>query len=449
MAKRKKSRTWIIILLLLAIISILGYLVFKKNSAPKGEEVTVATVEKRIIKETVSASGRIFPETEVKISSDVSGEIVQLVVEEGDSVVTGQLLAKIDPEAYLSQVERGEAALNSAKSQISISDASIQNNIAQKENIIAQLENAKTVHSRNEKLLNDGVISEVEFEQSLSSLRSLQANLKAAEASIRSAEKSREGSQFSVKSSAASLKELKTSLNRTTIKAPTSGIISSLSVEQGERVVGTIQMTGTEMMRIANLNTMEVQVEVSENDILKVAEGDDVNIEVDAYVDQVFTGKVTEIANSAANASAVSGTNTSLNTDQVTNFIVKIRVNPDSYQSLINSSSRYPFRPGMSASVDIITDVKEGILCVPIQAVTVREDEEDKDKFNEVVFLMEADTSRMIQVVTGIQDDDYIEVLSGLDEDLTVVSGPYSAVSKILKEGSALRLKEDKEETKK
>ncbi len=446
MTKRKrKSRRWLLLILLLLFLAALAFAYFKNKNKPKGEEVTIEEVSKRTIKETVSASGRIFPEVEVKISSDVSGEIVKLLVEEGDSVVMGQILAKIDPEAYVSAVERGRASLDNQKAQVAISRSQKQNNIAQKEQIIASLENATQVHARNTKLKDDGVISEVEFQQSLSNLRALEANIKAAEAGIASSEESINAAQFQVKSSEASLKELTTNLNRTTIRAPQSGIISSLSVEQGERVVGTIQMTGTEMMRIANLNTMEVQVEVSENDILKVSVGDSVNVEVDAYVDKIFKGVVSEIANSAANTNTA-GT-TSLNTDQVTNFIVKARIDRDSYASMSGPNSKYPFRPGMSASVDIFTNSANDVLSIPIQSVTVRED--DDKKIQEVVFVYEADTARMIPVSTGIQDDDYIEVLSGLDLGQEIVSGPYTAISKTIEEGTELRQKEEEDKNKK
>jgi len=442
---KKKSRRWLIVVLLIAILGLVAYLIMKSRQKPKGEEVTTEEVSKRTIKETVTASGRIFPETEVKISSDVSGEIVKLLVEEGDSVVAGQILAKIDPEAYLSAVERGVASLNSTKSSLANSKAMIENSVAQKEQIYANLLNAQKVHERNAKLKEDGVISQVEYEQSEVNLQALQANYKAAEASLKSSEQSAKGAEFQIKSSEAGLKELKTSLNRTTIKAPTNGIVSSLSVEQGERVVGTIQMTGTEMMRIANLNAMEVQVEVSENDILKVALGDEVDIEVDAYVDTKFKGNVSEIANSAANASSVTGSVT-LNTDQVTNFIVKIRVIAESYAEIVNAANRYPFRPGMSASVEIFTTEEEGVLTIPIQAVPIRDinkDEDGEEKMEEVVFVYEADTARMIPVEVGIQDDEYIQITSDLAEGAEIIAGPYSAISKTINEGTELRKKEE------
>ncbi len=452
--KKKKSNKWLIIGLIAVIGAMVAAAIFKGKSKPKGIEITVEKVEKRTIKETVSASGKIFPETEVKISSDVSGEIVELYVEEGDSVYTGQLLAKIDPDAYFSAVERGQAGLNSAKSTLANTKASIENSRAQKEQIVAQLENARTINNRNEKLLADGVISQVDYETSQTNVRQLEANLRSAEASIKSSEKSAEGAGFQVKSSAASLKELKTNLSRTSIKSPTNGIVSSLSVEQGERVVGTIQMTGTEMMRVANLNSMEVQVDVSENDILRVSLNDEVDIEVDAYLDEKFKGVVTEIANSASN---ISSGGVSLNTDQVTNFIVKIRIDPASYRKMLTESKKYPFRPGMSASVDIFTNEENDILTVPIQCVTVREkDEDDDDKKKdrddedliEIVFVMSGDTVRMAEVITGIQDDEYIQILSGIEIDEDVVTGPYSAVSKKLKEGKTVRIKEDKKKEK-
>jgi len=458
MTKVQKKRNWILISLVSLLVVLAIVAIFKAKSNPKGTSVTTALAEKRTIKETVSASGKIFPETEVKISSDVSGEIVELYVKEGDSVYVGQILAKIDPEVYLSSVERGEASLNSSRSQLSISKSQIESNKAQKEQIIAQLENARGIHKRNEQLKKDGVISQAELEQSLSSLRQLEANLRSSEASIKSAQQNAEASEFSIKGAQASLKELKTSLNRTTIKSPTSGIVSKLSVEKGERVVGTIQMTGTEMMRISNLNAMEVQVDVSENDILKVALGDDADIEVDAYLGKKFKGKVTQIANSASN---IATAGTALNTDQVTNFIVKIRVLADSYQDIKTQAMQYPLRPGMSASVDIFTEQAEGVVAVPIQCVTVREKEstkkvnEDKSlpedmvtpddkEFDEVVFLMDADTAKMVKVETGIQDDEFIMIKSGIIVGDKLISGPYSEVSKTLKSGDKVKIKEEK-----
>ena len=445
MARKKKSgrRKWIILGLLLALVAIVAFVGYKNSSAPEGEEVDIAQTAERTIKETVSASGRIYPETEVIISPDVSGEIVELYVEEGDSVVQGQLLLRVDPEVFLSAVERGEANLNNAKSNMATARAQIASNESQKLELETSLKQANRVHDRNKQLFEEGVISQEAFDQSLAQVESAQASIASALANITAATESSKAAEYTVLSSEASLKELKTNLSRTTIKSPTTGVISSLSVEKGERVVGTATMTGTEIMRISDLTTMEAQVEVTENDILKVNLNDDVNIEVDAYIDRKFAGKVTEIANSASNAA--SGTSNSLNTDQVTNFIVKIRLDPSSYNDLIEGKSSYPFRPGMSASVEIITDVQEEVLSIPIQAVTVRDiSEEGKDEdLKEVVFLYEGDTARMVQVTTGIQDDEYIELKTGVDADQDVVSGPYSSLSKIIENGTELRLKED------
>jgi HlyD family secretion protein len=455
----KKKRNWLLWGLLgtLAILGSIAY--FKGKSKPKGIEVEMGKVEHKTIYETVSASGKVYPEKEIKISSDVSGEIVELYVKEGDSVKAGQLLLKINPDSYVSAVERGKAAVNSSKSQLSMAKSQVESNKAQAEQIRAQLENAKSVHKRNEQLKKEGVISEVEYDQSLSNLRALEANLRASESSIKSALQNADGAAFSIKSSEASLKELNTSLNRTTIKAPASGIVSSLSVEKGERVLGTIQMAGTEIMRISNLNAMEVQVDVTENDIPKVKLGDQVDIEVDAYSGKTFKGTVSELANSAKNLTSSGGV--VANSDQVTNFTVKIRIDPSSYKDLLKNGNKYPFRPGMSASVDIFTQKEENILAVPIQAVTVREKDGIKkedtkltdDDYEEIVFVVNADTLQKQMVVTGIQDDEFIHIKAGLKKDVLIVTGPYAEVSKNLKQGDRVRKKEEvknkKENTKK
>ncbi len=485
--KKKNKR------LLYAAIAVLALLIIaaivKARSTPKGEPVTLEQVQRRTIREVVSASGKIFPETEVKISSDVSGEVIELFVREGDSVTAGQILAKIRPDEYQSAVERGQAALNSAQSQRQISAASAESANAQieqlkaeKNRVVAQLEAAKSAHKRNEQLHREGVISQQDFEASLSNLRTLEGAYAAAEAALKAAEKNlasaRENirvAEFGIASAQATLKELRTSLQKTIVVAPVNGIISKLSIEKGERVVGTLQMAGTEMMRIANLRSMEVQVEVSENDILKVSVGDEADIEVDAYLGRIFKGKVSEIASSASNvANALGGATVSLNTDQVTNFIVKVRIDPTSYADLITDGWRYPFRPGMSASVDIYTHTVENALSVPIVAVTARTDENgtsatasvsgkpaDKDidskkhtsdaappaKMREVVFVALGDTVAMREVKTGIQDNDYIEIISGLQEGEWVVTGPYSAIARKLNAGSRIR-KEDKKKEK-
>lgn len=467
---KKKSNKWLYILGGIVVVLIIVSLIFSSKK-PKGETIEIEQVATRTIKETVVASGKIYPETEVKISSDVSGEIVELYVLEGDSVKAGQLVAKINPDTYVSSVERGVASLNSAKSQKSIAQAQILSSIAQKEQIEAQIANARNIYNRNKQLKADGVISTADFEASESSLRALEANARSSEASVASSKANVQAAEFSIKSAEASLQELRTSLQRTSIYAPTNGIVSLLNVEKGERVVGTMQMTGTEMMRIANLNSMEVQVDVSENDIVRVSLNDEVEIEVDAYLGRKFKGNVYQIANSA---SSLGGAAQATSTDQVTNFSVKIRIDPASYSDLITSTKPFPFRPGMSASVAIQTNVKPNVISVPIQSVTVRDPdkkneapdseevvaeqeksenqnkgekkpEAEKEKI-EVVFVMEADTVRLVPVKTGIQDDTYIEVLEGLKGDEKVVSGPYSAISRQLKNGSKVVLKEKKKE---
>lgn len=465
----RKNNSLIYILIALT-LGLIAFVYFKGQSKPKGEEITVEKVSKRTIKEMVGASGKVFPETEVKISSDVSGEIVELLVEEGDSVVAGQLLCKVDPDTYQSMVERGRATVNSSKAQVANSASGIARSKAQLiqaeaqlEQIKSQVENQSDIHNRNVLLHKEGVISQADFENSEAALkqlqanfRSIEANVKTAEANVESAEQSKKASEFSVKSAQASLKEMTTSLKRTTIYAPMGGIVSKLNIEQGERVVGTAQMSGTEIMRIANLNSMEVQVDVSENDVLRVALKDEVEIEVDAYLDRKFIGKVTEIANSASNT----GTSISLNTDQVTNFIVKIRIDPESYKDIVQKGKKFPFRPGMSASVDINTETQNDVLSVPIQSVTTREEEEDEDEdevkkkkkdeeIKEVVFVMSADTVKMVEVKTGIQDDENIQILSGLEGGEEVVAGPYSAISRKLKEGMQVRLEDKKKKDKK
>ena len=467
----KKNRKLLFILIgVVALLVVAG--IFKARQKPKGEEVTVEQVTRRSINETVSASGKIFPETEVKISSDVSGEIIDLYVKEGDSVVAGQILAKIKPDEYQSLVEQGEASLSTARAQRQITSSNVQGSSAQIDQLKAdrrrldsQLEVARNAHKRNETLYRDGIISTAEFETSKNTLAAAESALAAADATLKSAESSLSSAkenvrvaEFGINSATARLKELKTSLQKTIITAPVSGIISKLSVEKGERVVGTLQMAGTEMMRIANLHSMEVQVEVSESDILKVSLNDRVDIEVDAYLGRKMLGKVTEIASSASNVGTVAGLN--LNSDQVTNFVVRIRIDPESYKDLVSDGRRYPFRPGMSASVDIYTHLAENAISVPIVSVTAQEDEnlkkmkkqeeeegpqkEEKkdaigaDAVKEIVFVVTGDTVAVREVKTGIQDNNHIEILSGLQEGESVVTGPYSAIARKLKGGTAI-----------
>jgi HlyD family secretion protein len=460
MINKKRKNLWIYIAGV-AVIALVAVAYFKGKNRKEGDKVALEEAQMRTIEERVSASGRIFPIVEVKISSDVSGEVVELYVQEGDSVIQGQVLAKINPDAYVSQVERGVAFVNSSKAQAANSRSQIENIKAQKEQIIAQLDNAREIHKRNEKLFKDGVISNADFQASQSNLKSLEANLRASDAGIRSSQDAARGADFSVASAEASLKELRTSLNRTTIVAPESGIISLLNIEKGERVVGTIQMTGTEIMRIANLNAMEVRVDVSENDIPRVKLNDEVSVEVDAYLGRKFVGRVSQIANSSKNSASMGGA--ALATDQVTNFEVRIKIDPQSYADLVTSQRKYPFRPGMSAAVEIKTTIKENILTVPIQSVTTREKEglakkEAKsetdggasnkkiDELREVVFVYEkGDTIQMMEVKTGIQDDSYIEILTGLKKGAKVVSAPYSLIFKKLKQGDKVIVVKEEE----
>lgn len=471
---KPKKKTLLYLLIGVFVLLIVAAAI-KARQKPKGEEVTIEKVEKRTIRETVSASGKIFPETEVKISSDVSGEIIELYVKEGDSVTAGQVLAKIRPDEYQSALEQGQASVGTARSQREVSSSNVQSSSAQIEQLKAdrrrlesQLEVARNTHQRNEKLYKEGVISTAEFETSQNNLRAAESALAASDATLRSAESALasakanvRASEFGINSANARLKELRTSLQKTIVTAPVSGIVSKLNVEKGERVVGTLQMAGTEMMRIANLRSMEVQVDVSENDILKVSLNDEVDIEVDAYLGRKFKGKVSEIANSASNVGTSAA---SLNTDQVTNFVVKIRVDPASYTDLLEDGRRYPFRPGMSASVDVFTHTSEGTLSVPIISVTARDDDDKEDKkkdeeekqdeekekkktndvIKEIVFVVSGDTVGVREVKTGIQDNDYIEILSGLQEGETVVTGPYSAVARKLKGGSRIHTADKK-----
>lgn len=439
-----KRKTWIWIGIAV-VLAILMFWFASRESKGKGEEVQTASVERRNIQEVVSGSGKIYPSTEVKISSDVSGEIVELLVQEGDSVVKGQLLLKINPDTYLSSVERGNAALNTAKSQKSIAEAQKLSAIAQKEQIEAQLLNARQIYQRNKALFADNAISKLELEASEASLKGLEANFRASEASVQSAQANIDAAVFSVKSAQAALNELKTSLERTAIYAPTNGIISRLNVSKGERVVGTIQMTGTELMRISNLDFMEVQVEVTESDILRLKLEQEAEVEVDAYLGKKFRGTVYQIANSASLSAA--GGMQNLSADQISNFTVKIRLEPDSYSELLKENSR-PFRPGMSASVNIKTALAENALAVPVQCVTTREKEAPKDGSTggaisasnsiEVVFVVSDGKAKQMTVKTGLQDDTYIEIVEGVKDGDKVISGPFSTISKKLKDGQTV-----------
>ncbi len=347
------------------------------------------------IVETVAASGKIQPEVEVKISPDVSGEIVELPIKEGSQVFKGDLLVRIKPDTYLSIKQRSEATLNSAKASLSMSKA--------------RLVESEANYNRNKILFEKGAISASEFEQIESSYEIAKLNV--------------ESSEYSVSSAQATLEESQENLDKTSIYAPVDGTISRLNVELGERVVGTIQMAGTEILRLANLDEMEVAVEVNENDIIRVNLGDTCIIEVDAFLGDDFKGVVSEIANSADVMGA--------SADQVTNFEVKIRV-----------LDKAGFRPGMTATVEIQTNDKRQVLSVPIQAVTTRKDTTDDQEKIECVFAYENGKAVLKYVETGIQDDKNIHITSGLTDSIRVISGPYSAVSKILINGMSVNIKD-------
>jgi HlyD family secretion protein len=377
-------------------------------------KVAVEYAEKRQITETITANGKIQPEKEVKITPDVSGEIVELTVKEGDPVVKGQLLLRIKPDIYISQKDRSIAAINSARARLAQAEA--------------QFTQAELSFNRTKQLYGEQTISKSEFEQS--------------EASYNVAKSEVDAAKFSVVSTEASLKEANENLIKTSIYAPMTGTVSMLLVELGERVAGTNLMAGTEIMRIADLSRMEARVEVNENDIVRVNHGDTALIEVDAYLDQKFKGVVTEIANSAKT--------TGVSADQVTNFDVKILLIPQSYEKLALNNTN-PFRPGMSATVDIRTESKSDILTVPIQAVTTRSDTTQTSKsvsdeeIRTLVFITDGTYALAKDVKTGIQDNKYIEILSGVEDSARIISSPFSAISKKLSDSTLIEIvkKED------
>ncbi len=425
---KKKNNTLKYGLIGLAVIVVL--LVAGKSMGWFGKEITLkVAVEKptrRTLIETITANGKIQPVIEVKISPDVSGEIVELAVKEGDRVNKGDLLVKIKPDTYVSGLERAEASLNSSNARLVQTEA--------------QLQTAKLAFDRNKELFGQKAISQAEFEN--------------AESQYKVAKGDYDAARFSVKSADATLKESRESLAKTTIYAPVSGTISKLNVEKGERVVGTMQMAGTELMRLANLNNMEVRVDVNENDIVRVKYKDTALVEVDAYMGRKFKGIVTQIANSAN----VQGSSA----DQVTSFEVRVLLLEDSYADLMKKGITNPFRPGMSATVDIQTERKANVVTLPIQAITVQADsskgsmamntDSDKgdnataaetkksDKPKEVVFVVNKNNKvRQVVVTTGIQDDTYIEILSGALDSMDVVVAPFGVISRRLKDSTLVQ----------
>ncbi len=416
----------VIIIVALLVMSKTG-IIGNKN---KGKEIEIAQVNEMNIVETVSATGKIQPEIEVKISSEVSGEIIALPVKEGQVVKKGDLLVKINPDLYTSGYNRTVAGLSQTKAGLSQADA--------------QFKEAKANFDRSKTLFDKGIISKSDWDKAISSFEVAKA--------------AKESAYFNVKSASATVNEAKDNLGRTTIYAPEGGTISSLAVELGERVLGTQQMAGTEIMRVANLNNMEVEVDVNENDIVKINVGDAAKVEVDAYLKKEFKGIVTSISNSAS---------TTLTADQVTNFKVKVRILKESYQDLTEGkpSSYSPFRPGMTATVDIITKRKTNVLGVPISSIVVKSDtaaakkpevlaSDEKsiiqsDKKFECVFVKNGDKAEIRVIKTGIQDDTNIEILSGLKKGDVVIVGPYTTVTKDLNSGDLVFVPTAEEKEKK
>jgi len=429
-----KKKIYIIVGILLSIVILLVVLkskgVIGKNDYSK--EVEIAKANEITIVETVSATGKIQPEVEVKISSQVSGEIIDLPVKEGQVVKKGDLLVKINPDVYTSGLNRSVSNYSGTKSGLDQADASFKE--------------AQASYERNKTLYDKGIISKSDWDKATASFEVAKANKHTA--------------YFNVQSASASVKEAKDNLGRTIIYSPNDGTISKLSVELGERILGTQQMAGTELLRVANLNNMEVEVDVNENDIVKINIGDEAKIQVDAYLKKEFKGIVTSISNSAS---------TTTTADQVTNFKVKVRILKESYMDLIKGKPETysPFRPGMTATVDVITKRKQNVIGIPISSVVIKSDTtatkpfamgDDKnkvksksDKKYECVFVKVGDKAKIRIVKTGIQDDTNIEILSGLNKGDEVITGPYVTVSKELNSGDKIKkstLPKDKDKDK-
>jgi len=454
MAKQKRKSNKLIYFLIGSVVVIIIFLAVGKSQGWIGKgnviEVELAKAKKATITEKVSASGTVQPVTEVKLAPEVSGEIIELNVEDGDSVKQGKVLVKIRPDVWLSQLERSEASLNQQMANMESSKAALSRSEA-------TFIRAEQEFNRQQQLWNEKVISEAEWQLA-------QQNFKIAKNDLESAKQTVEAARYIVRSTEASVRESRENVRRTTVSSPMTGVISKLNVKQGERVVGTAQMAGTEMLRIADLNVMEVRVNVNENDIVRVHLNDTVMIEVDAYsnTDKKFKGIVTNIANTAKDKQSA---------DAITEFEVRILILRSSYEDLIKKGNRYPFRPGMTASVEIFTETKNNVLSVPLAAVTTRNPEEDKkDKAAErgssnnnrqvvdeskkqqkqedkvVVFVNDNGKAKMVEVKTGISDYDNIEIISGLSDTVKVITGPFLVVSKRLKDGDEVKLAEKKEE---
>src|SRR5210317_16377 len=424
--KNKKRVYWISGIIILTLI--VAASIFKGG---KSEElVTTEKIQDKTIVETVTVTGKILPKSEVKISSDVSGEIIDMFVNEGDSVVEGQLLVTINPEIYLTTVNQLRANLNNAKANLSSAEAQeLRSKVA--------LDIAEDNFERQKKLHQENITSDLEWENARVQYEQIKT-----EATV--ASKNKTAALYNVKSLAARLDEGMKTLGRTKILAPQSGIVTQLSSEKGERVVGTAQMAGTEIMRISDLSRMEVEVKINENDIVRLELNDEADIRVDAYPKKTFTGRVTEIANSAKfNA------NMDIN-EQVTNYTVKIQIDPSSYADLISASRPQPLLPGMTASAEIKTEKRENALALPIAALTTRNPKKDKskdsnlDKIETWVFVYENGKAVAKKVKTGIQDLDYFEVMSGLSKGENVITSPSMSIAKTMMDGDKVSRKPTK-----
>ncbi|MCK6618802.1 MAG: efflux RND transporter periplasmic adaptor subunit [Cyclobacteriaceae bacterium] len=450
MAKQKKKSNKLLYVLIGAVVFLLLFIIIGRSAGwigkPKDLEVELAKAGRTTIVEKVSASGTVQPVTEVKLAPEVSGEIRELLVEDGDSVSRGKLLVKIRPDTWLSQLERAEASLNQQRANLVSAEASL----ARAE---ATYTRAEQEFERQKKLWNEKVISEAEWQLA-------QQNFKVAENDLKSARQSVQAAKYIVRSSEATVNEARENVRLTSVVAPMDGYVSKLNVKKGERVVGTAQMQGTEMMRIADLSKMEVRVNVNENDIVRVHIGDTCIIDVDAYTNtgKRFKGVVTHIANTAKDK---------VSADAITEFEVRILILNSSYHDLVAEGKKYPFRPGMTASVEILTNRKENVLSVPLSAVTTRSDEKKTPAAQEgaslpagqakpapkkeekvVVFINDKGVARMVEVKTGMSDYDNIEILSGVTDSTEVVTGPFLVVSKRLKDGDKIRKAEPKKEKK-
>jgi HlyD family secretion protein len=418
----KNKKIWIIIST--CILGLIAMLVLAKSGKIGGKKATKVAVEEvklNSIIESVSSSGKIYPLVEVKVSPDISGEVLELYVQEGDEVKKGQLLARIDASLYTNNITRANAVVNQSKAQVD-------NAKAQVAQLNTQLAQARNNFERNQKLYADKVISTSEFEVAQSAYQNAIASIATAKTNINS-------SQYNVESSVAGLSEANQNIRRANIYAPMNGIVTKLNVKQGERVVGTAQMAGTEMMRISDMSIMKVDVEIGENDITKINIGDTANIEIDAYTKRKFKGLVIKTAQSnSGNALAAAS-------DQLSNYTVSIEMDRNSYLDLLENKTKFPFRPGMSASVEILTKHINNILCVPINAVTTRDlDSNETEKNNsetdikEYVFVVNKNNeAELVQIKTGVQDNLYFEVVSGLKGGEKVIFAPYSEVANKLK----------------